>query len=70
MYDTTQINAAMGAQRLTNPAVAEKAGVGIPTVSRIRNGDPHVQLDTLKKVADALDLQLIVRFEKKEVAHA
>ena len=41
-YRTDLINAAMGARRLTNKTVAEKAGVGVMTVSRIRNGDANV----------------------------
>ena len=46
----------MGARRLTNEAVAEKAGVGVTTVSRIRNGDPKVGYLTLKKVVEAVGL--------------
>ena len=46
----------MGARRLTNEAVAEKAGVGVATVSRIRNGDPKVGYMTLKKVVEAVGL--------------
>ena len=46
----------MGARRLTNEAVAEKAGVGVTTVSRIRNGDPQVGYLTLKKVVEAVGL--------------
>lgn len=46
----------MGARRLTNEAVAEKAGVGVTTVSRIRNGDPKVGYMTLKKVVEAVGL--------------
>jgi transcriptional regulator with XRE-family HTH domain len=70
MYNSELVNSAMGARRLTNPEVARIAGVAPKTVSAIRNGKDSVTLPTLKKVADALDLQLIVRFEKKEVAHA
>jgi len=46
----------MGARRLTNEVVAEKAGVGVTTVSRIRNGDPKVGYLTLKKVVEAVGL--------------
>jgi hypothetical protein len=55
-YRIDLINAAMGAQRLTNEHVAEKASVGVTTVSRIRNGDPNVMLITLKKVVEAVGL--------------
>ena len=48
----------MGAQRLTNETLAEKAGVGPPTVYRVRNGYPHVGFMTLKKVVEALGLTM------------
>jgi DNA-binding LacI/PurR family transcriptional regulator len=44
----------MGARRLTNKTAAEKAGVGVMTVSKIRNGDPRVGYMTLQKVVEAL----------------
>jgi transcriptional regulator with XRE-family HTH domain len=65
MYDTDSINAAMGAQRLTNEKVAERAGVSAKTVSLIRNGFPNVTLPTLERIAGALDLKLVVKLEKK-----
>lgn len=57
-YRIDLINAAMGAQRLTNPAVAKRAGVGPVTVSRIRNGYASVGYVTLKKVVEALGLTI------------
>jgi transcriptional regulator with XRE-family HTH domain len=57
-YRIDVINAAMGAQRLSNERLAEKAGVGIMTVSKIRNGQPQVGYVTLKKVVDALGLTM------------
>ena len=48
----------MGARRLTNKAVAEKAGVGVMTVSKIRNGNSGVGYMTLKKVVEALGLTI------------
>jgi len=55
-YRIDLINAAMGAQRLSNDAVAKKAGVGPVTVSKIRNGKPTVRYATLKKVVEAIGL--------------
>lgn len=55
-YRIDLINAAMGARRLTNETLAKKAGVGSPTVSRIRNGYPTIKYMTLKKVVEALGL--------------
>jgi len=57
-YRIDVINAAMGAQRLSNERLAAKAGVGIMTVSKIRNGQPQVGYVTLKKVVDALGLTM------------
>ena len=57
-YRIDVINAAMGAQRLSNERLAKKAGVGIMTVSKIRNGQPQVGYLTLKKVVDALGLTM------------
>ena len=48
----------MGARRLTNKTVAKRAGVGVMTVSKIRNGDPRVGYMTLKKVVEALGLTI------------
>jgi len=57
-YRTDPINAAMGAQRLSNERLAKKAGVGTMTVSKIRNGDTQVGYVTLKKVVEALGLTM------------
>ena len=57
-YRTDLINAAMGAQRLSNVAVAKKAGVGVMTVSKIRNGYTQVGYVTLKKVVEAIGLTM------------
>lgn len=48
----------MGARRLSNKTVAKTAGVGVMTVSKIRNGDPRVGYMTLKKVVEALGLTI------------
>ena len=57
-YRTDLINAAMGAHRLTNKVVADRAGVGVMTVSKIRNGNPNVGYMTLKKVVEAVGLTI------------
>jgi transcriptional regulator with XRE-family HTH domain len=58
LYRTDLINAAMGARRLSNKAVAEQAGVGVMTVSKIRNGNPKVGYMTLKRVVEAVGLTI------------
>lgn len=57
-YRVNLINAAMGAQRLSNTAVAKKAGVGVMTFSKIRNGNTQVGYVTLKRVVEALGLTM------------
>ena len=57
-YRIDVINAAMGARRISNERLAEKAGVGIMTVSKIRNGDTQVGYVILKKVVEALGLTM------------
>jgi transcriptional regulator with XRE-family HTH domain len=57
-YRIDLINAAMGARRLTNERVAEKASIGVTTVSRVRNGDSTIGYMTLKKVVEAIGLTM------------
>lgn len=65
MYNPDPINEEMGRRCLSNEAVAELAGVNKKVVSAARNGKETVMLPSLKKVADALGLDLIVKLEKK-----
>jgi len=58
----------MGAQRLTNPVVARKAGVGVMTVSKIRNGYTNVGYVTLKKVVEAIGLTMAEVSTPKETS--
>lgn len=64
-YRTDLINAAMGAQRMTAEQLAEKTGIGLTTISVIRNGHPNPTYTTLKKVADALGLTMQDLFTPK-----
>ncbi|MDX6696066.1 MAG: Cro/C1-type DNA-binding domain [Blastocatellia bacterium] len=70
LYGNELIKGAMAEQELTVADVAEITGLSPTTISFVRNGKENVKLPTLKKIADALDLQLIVRFEKREAARA
>jgi transcriptional regulator with XRE-family HTH domain len=65
MYNPDPINEEMGRRRLSNEDVAELAGVNKKVVSAARNGKESVMLPSLKKVADALNLELVVKLEKK-----
>lgn len=76
-YRTDRINAAMGALRLTNDEVAEKATkirmrinpnlgpVAPRTVSAVRNGDTKIRLTTLQCVVQAIGLNMHDLFEPK-----
>ena len=69
-YRTDLINAAIGAKRDTNETVATRAKVSVPTVSRIRNGDPNVGYLTLKIVVEAIGLTVaqVSTFEEAAAA--
>lgn len=64
-YRMDVINGAMGAQRLTNEAVAEKAGVTPKVVSAIRNGAQNVMLESLVVVVQAIGLTMEEVFREK-----
>jgi hypothetical protein len=65
MFNPDPINEEMGRRRLSNEDVAALAGVNKKVVSAARNGKESVMLPSLKKVADALNLELVVKLEKK-----
>ncbi len=65
MYDTAILNKTIEDNDLTNEKLAVKAELAARTVSSIRNGELNIRLVTLQKIADALGLDLIVKFEKK-----
>ena len=46
----------------TQKDLAEKLGVIQQYISKIENGRENISIDTLKKIADALDKRLIVKF--------
>lgn len=70
MYNPAPINEAMGRERLTNKSVAKLAGVNTKVVSAARNGKDTVTLPSLKKVADALHLDLEVRLTPRQQTSA
>jgi len=69
-YRTDLINAAIGAKRDTNETVANRANVSVPTVSKIRNGDPKVGYLTLRAVVEAVGLTMaeVSTFEERAAA--
>lgn len=65
MYPNANINAAMGERRLTNEQVAAKAKVTRKVVSAVRNGKVNITLPSLKKVANAVGLELVIQLVPK-----
>jgi transcriptional regulator with XRE-family HTH domain len=63
MYDTEVIIEAMYVQRLTNEQLAERSGVSYATVSAIRNGRTGINLESLAKIAKALNIPLSELFK-------
>ena len=54
--------------RLTQQELAERIGTKQPALSRLEKGGfEKANIETLRKIANALDYELIVRFEPKKV---
>ena len=56
--DRLTLNQWMGLREMTGEKLAEITGLTISTISNIRNRKVVPTLDSLKKIADALDLKL------------
>ena len=65
MYNVTLINEEIEKQGLTNEKLAVKADLTARTISKIRKGDPHIQLPSLNGVAEALGLKVEIHLSKK-----
>jgi transcriptional regulator with XRE-family HTH domain len=65
MYNATLINEEIEKQGLTNEKLAVKADLTARTISKIRKGDPHIQLPSLTVVAEALGLKVEIHLSKK-----
>ena len=51
---------------ITQAELAKKIGTKQPALSRLEGGSfTNATLETLKKIADALDMRLVVRLQKK-----
>lgn len=68
MYSVTLINEEMERQGLTNEKLAVKADLTARTISKIRKGDPHIHLPSLKGVAEALGLKVENRLSRRAAA--
>lgn len=63
MYKAEIIKEKMAEKEITVHRLCEVTGLSHDTIARIRKGD-NVAVDTLKKVTDALDIELSQLFEK------
>lgn len=57
-YRTDLIVDAMGRLGKTNESLAHETQLSHATISAVRNGKPHVQLETLRIIATALGLTM------------
>lgn len=65
-YRNDLIKGAMAANDMTKDALAEKTGLSLDTLRRIRQGEINITLSNLMAVADALNLDMQDLFEPKE----
>lgn len=62
----SMIKARTGA-RVSQEELARRIGTKQPALSRLeRGGFAKATVETLKKIADALDMRLVVKFQKKQ----
>ena len=66
LYRDDKIRAAMAVRKLTDQELAHQTGLGRATVAQIRDGARDTKLTTLKKIADALALEMGELFESRE----
>lgn len=53
-------------RQMTQTALAEKMGITSRFVNKIENGHSNITLKTLQRIADALDMDLEIRFKPKQ----
>ena len=63
-----QIERAMKKHGLTKEKLAVRADLTSRTISRLKKGERAVVLETLDKVADALDMVVVIHLEPKQEA--
>jgi y4mF family transcriptional regulator len=52
---------------VTQKEVAELAGIGINTLTKIERGEANPSLDVLQKVLDTLGLEMVIQIKKRDV---
>lgn len=63
-YVGNLIRTARTEEGLTQKELAEKVGVGEPTINKYESGRQNLTVKTLKKVADAMGLKINITFHK------
>ncbi|MDO5971906.1 helix-turn-helix transcriptional regulator [Flavivirga aquimarina] len=58
------IKARRKALKVTQPQLAELAGVSVTTLYQIERGQGNPTLDTLDKIADVLGMEVCLRIQK------
>jgi transcriptional regulator with XRE-family HTH domain len=57
-YRNDLLRAEKGRRQWTNERIAEEAGVSVPTVRSVLNGDSRVIFESIEKVAEALGISM------------
>jgi transcriptional regulator with XRE-family HTH domain len=60
-----QITKIMERRNMSKSQLAAAMGTSQPYISRISKGDVNFSLSSLLKIADAIDCELVVKFQKK-----
>lgn len=61
-----QIIRARKQNKITQKQLSQKAGITQANLSNIENGNIHPSIDTLQKIANTLEKELVIMFKDKE----
>ena len=52
---------------VTQKELAELAGIGINTLTKIERGETNPSLDVLQKVLDTLGMEMVIQVKRKDI---
>ena len=52
---------------VTQKELAELAGIGINTLTKIERGEANPSLDVLQKVLDTLGMEMVLQIKRKDI---
>jgi len=52
---------------VTQKELAELAGIGINTLTKIERGEANPSLDVLQKVLDTLGMEIVIQIKRKDI---